>query len=144
MRAEILELLRTQGAAAASCLKPLRDELNTREDPEEIARRELLALASMSNDKFKAAVDALDPTISKGLCIERGWPMQCFTACDSGRRCMKALATRDGDLFDDLLERMREGHSRAEADAETPRAVRAKQILHGSVWRHDMAGIASP
>ena len=67
MRAEILELLRTQGAAAASCLKPLRDELNTREDPEEIARRELLALASMSNDKFKAAVDAVDPTISKDL-----------------------------------------------------------------------------
>ena len=45
MRAEILALLRTQGAAAASGLKPLRDELNTREDPEEIARRELLALA---------------------------------------------------------------------------------------------------
>ena len=131
-------------ATFAASLRDIEDELYAREEPEELARRELLALASMSNDKFEAAVDAVDPTISKDLCVERGWPMQCFTACDSGRRCMKALATRDGDLFDDLLERMREGHSRAEADAETPRAVRAKQILHGSVWRHDMAGIASP
>lgn len=97
--------------------------------------------ASKESLEFKAVADAIHPTISMELCIERG---KCFTACNCGRLCMRALAMQDGELFDDLLQQMREAHARSQADADAPRAQRAKQILHGSAWRHDMVGVVSP
>ena len=39
---------------------------------------------------------------------------------------MRALAMQDGELFDDLLQQMREAHARSQADADAPREACAK------------------
>ena len=123
----------------------LQDALFSRGVSEELARREMLELASKSGN-FTAAVAAIDPDISPELCVERGWPASCFTACKCARRCMKILATQDGEFFDEQLRLLREAHAAAEADADArmPRAKRATQILTSSKWRHEMEGVASP
>lgn len=139
--AELMALL--GGGEAANALGSLQDALCQLEEPEELARREMLALASNSGN-FAAAVAAIDPNISLELCIERGWPACCFTACKCSRRCMIMVATQDGDFFDEQLRLLREAHATADADADTPRAKRAAEILTGSMWRHEMEGVSSP
>ena len=64
---------------ATSHLDFLGRALQDCEAPEELARREMLELASNSG-LFAATVTAEFPDISPELCMERGWPAGCFTA----------------------------------------------------------------
>jgi hypothetical protein len=146
-RTEMMALLSSSGVGDG--LTAMQDALRDLEDPEELARREMLLLGSSLDAHaigsfFSAAAELIDPEISVDLCIDRGWPANCFTACVCVSRCMKRLAMQHGDVFDDLLRRLREARTRAEADAELPRAKRAQQILQGSTWRHSVEGVASP
>jgi hypothetical protein len=145
VRAELEALLGISDAALAGGVAALQDVLRDRENPEELARREMLDLVSTTAGvPFGAAADLIDPCISVELCVERGWPVRCFTACNCTGRCMKRLAIQDGGVFDELLQRLRDAHTRAEAGTDVPRAKRAQQILQGSVWRHTIEGVASP
>ena len=90
---------------ATSHLDFLRHALQDCEAPEELARREMLELASNSG-LFAATVTAEFPDISPELCIERGWPAGCFTACECKRRCMIILAMQDGEFFDEQLSNL--------------------------------------
>jgi hypothetical protein len=130
--AELLMLLGDGEAttAMATRLGFLQDALFNCGVPEELARREMLELAS-KNGIFTAAVAAIDPDISPELCVERGWPASCFTACECARLCMKILATQDGEFFDEQLRLLREAHAAAEADADA-RMPRAKRAVAGA------------
>ena len=144
--AELLMLL--GGSDATSRLSVLQSAVGDCQAPEEFARRELLDIASKSGMSgiFAAAAAIIDPDNLTELCIERGWPAGCFTACKCERRCMIIVATQDGEFFDEQLRLLRDAHAAAEVDANacTPRAKRAKEILTSSKWRHEMLGIDSP
>ena len=113
----------------------LQDALFNCGVPEELARREMLELAS-KNGIFTAAVAAIDPDISPELCVERGWPASCFTACECARLCMKILATQDGEFFDEQLRLLREAHAFLQAMPVWLRrqASHAKHKLACTVW----------